>query len=59
MTGDPLDLLGAALRNSERRTEESDSQGRQEVDLQLAEARIDEAGFAPQRLRGPLVDVFG
>ena len=48
-----------ALRNSERRTEEIDSQVRQEVDLQLAEDRIDEAGFDPQRLRGTLVDVFG
>ena len=32
---------------------------RQEVDLQLAQDRITEANFDPERLSGTLVDVFG
>ena len=48
-----------ALRVNERRAEEIDSQVRQEVDLQLAQDRIDEANFDPERPRGTLVDVFG
>ena len=48
-----------ALRVNERRAEEIDSQVRQEVDLQLAQDRIDEANFDPERPRGTLFDVFG
>lgn len=48
-----------ALRVTERRTEVVDSQVRQEIDLQLAQDRIDEAGFDPERPRGTIVDVFG
>ena len=48
-----------ALRVNERRAEEIDSQVRQEVDLQLAQDRINEANFDPERLSGTLVDVFG
>ena len=45
--------------NVDLRAEEIDSQVRQEVDLQLAQDRIDEANFDPERPRGTLVDVFG
>ena len=48
-----------ALRVNERRAEEIDSQVRQEVDLQLAQDRINEANFDPERPSGTLVDVFG
>lgn len=48
-----------ALRVTERRTEDIDSQVRQEVDLQSAQDRIDEANFDPERPRGTLVDIFG
>ena len=48
-----------ALRVNERSTEAVDSQVRQEIDLQLAQDRIDEAGFDPERPRGTVVDVFG
>ena len=44
---------------NERRAEEIDSQVRQEVDLQLAQDRINEANFDPERPSGTLVDVFG
>ncbi len=48
-----------ALRITERRTEEVDSQVQQEIDLQLAQDRINEANFDPGRPRGTLVDLFG
>ena len=48
-----------ALRVNERRAKEIDSQVRQEVDLQLAQDRIYEANFDPERPSGTLVDVFG
>ena len=47
------------LRISERRTEDINSQVQQEVDLQLAQDRIDEASFDPEQPRGTLVDIFG
>ena len=48
-----------ALRVNERRAEEINSQVRQEVDLQLAQDRIDEANFDPERPSGTLINVFG
>ena len=48
-----------AIRVNERRAEEIDSQVRQEVDLQLAQDRINEANFDPERPSSTLVDVFG
>ena len=48
-----------ATRVTERLAVEVDSQVRQEIDLQLAQDRIDEANFDPERSRGAIVDVFG
>ncbi|MCH7937476.1 MAG: hypothetical protein IH994_10380 [Proteobacteria bacterium] len=47
------------LRVNERHADEFDSQVRQEIDLQLAQDRIDEGNFDPERPRGAIVDVFG
>ena len=48
-----------ARRVNERCAKKLDSQVRQEVDLQLAQDRINEANFEPERPSGTLVDVFG